>query len=362
MAERFSRTRGRWPAGRTISQAPSRSGCGRPRAAVRWVVGGGPRRPAARTSTRRADFLEIEYAFRTPAPRIGRHLGPEMLVQSEPDPVELLRLVPRRQLLHRLPDLGQMVAERLGDVGLHRLGGRGLAAPSASTTPSSSWVSRIVLPSSRAVLSAGRGAASARSFAWSFSSAMPSRRALARAAVPATALARLSAVSGGCPRRSATTAAQSVRTGARLTLIDGAFVMGGTIASGPASAARSGAAPFARQREMCRLRPFSDLRAPPTKVQLQLRSGRMRLNARSMSSSTPARGARPDHVQQRTPAQRPRESTARAGGGHAGTTDAAPPPKPDGVSTACSRAPLKFCPDHSKGAGQPDGPQGTAGR
>lgn len=48
---------------------------------------------------------------------------------------------------------------------------------------------------------------------------MPSRRALARAAVPATALARLSAVSGGCPRRSATTAAQSVKTGARLTRI-----------------------------------------------------------------------------------------------------------------------------------------------
>jgi hypothetical protein len=42
----------------------------------------------------------------------------------------------------------------------------------------------------------------------------PHRRALARVAVPAIALARLRAVSGGCPRRSVTTAARRVRTGA----------------------------------------------------------------------------------------------------------------------------------------------------
>ena len=48
-------------------------------------------------------------------------------------------------------------------------------------------------------------------------SAMPSRRAFAWAAVPATTLARLKAVSGGWPSCSATMAAQRVSTGARFT-------------------------------------------------------------------------------------------------------------------------------------------------
>src|SRR5215813_2144178 len=47
---------------------------------------------------------------------------------------------------------------------------------------------------------------------------MPSRRPFDCAFIPATALPSVSAVSCGCPSFSATTAAQRVRTGARLTL------------------------------------------------------------------------------------------------------------------------------------------------
>src|SRR4051812_38893638 len=58
-------------------------------------------------------------------------------------------------------------------------------------------------------------------------------------------------------------------------------------------------------------------------------------------------------LQYRTATQRPRVPAARAGGGHAGIADAPTPSEPDWVSTARRHAPLKFCPDHSMGAGQP---------
>src|SRR3954464_15525791 len=56
-------------------------------------------------------------------------------------------------------------------------------------------------------------------------------------------------------------------------------------------------------------------------------------------------------LQYRTATQRPRVPAARAGGGHAGIADAPTPSEPDWVSTARRHAPLKFCPDHSMGAG-----------
>jgi hypothetical protein len=57
-------------------------------------------------------------------------------------------------------------------------------------------------------------------------------------------------------------------------------------------------------------------------------------------------------LQHRPATQRPRVSAARTGGDYAGTASAAPPPEPDRVSTARRHAPLKFCADHSMGAGQ----------
>src|SRR3954471_5174642 len=57
-------------------------------------------------------------------------------------------------------------------------------------------------------------------------------------------------------------------------------------------------------------------------------------------------------LQYRMATQRPRVPAARAGGGHAGIADAPTPSEPDWVSTARRHAPLKFCPDHSMGAGQ----------
>ncbi len=53
-----------------------------------------------------------------PAPYIVGHLGAEVFVEPEPDPVQLSWRHGARQVLHRAADLGQPVTERALDVGL----------------------------------------------------------------------------------------------------------------------------------------------------------------------------------------------------------------------------------------------------
>jgi hypothetical protein len=49
-----------------------------------------------------------------------RHIRAELLIQAKADPVQLGGVIAVGQLVHRLPDLVQMVAERSCQVSLHR--------------------------------------------------------------------------------------------------------------------------------------------------------------------------------------------------------------------------------------------------
>ncbi len=56
--------------------------------------------------------------FLPPAPYIVGHLGAEVFVELEPDPVQLSWWYGARQMLHRAADLGHSVIERALDIGL----------------------------------------------------------------------------------------------------------------------------------------------------------------------------------------------------------------------------------------------------